>query len=754
MKKICISNDWLLTAPGTNGPKRVDLPNDYSITQPRRADAPGGASNGFFAGGVGTYVKELDIPAEKKHYILDIDGAYMCTTVSLGSFLLAKHPHGYTPFLVDLTKRIKFGEKNKLTIKTDALQCSTRWYSGAGVYRDVMLYEGGDVRIEPWDLYVNTPTTDTVSVFCTVTSDRKADISVKFDIVDSDGITVATANKRAAADGKTAFNAEIKIDNPKLWNIEAAYLYTVRATVSEGDEILDSDELRFGIRTLSADAENGLLINGKTVKLRGGCIHHDHGVLGAADYPAACRRKIEKLKAAGFNALRIAHNPPSETLMEICDEMGIAVMDEAFDCWRQPKGGSFNYHRWFDDWWERDIELMVMRDRRHTSVISFSIGNEIPESRGDCDGDEWSERLAGKIRALDPTRLVTSATYQIVAENLWQESTKGYFAPLDICGYNYLYRFYEKDHDAFPNRVIWGSETHALHFYDSWHKVMELPYVIGDFTWTAYDNLGEAGTGRSCWERDGHIPGISLADYPWRACYQGDLDLCGYRRPQSFFREAVWLGGVTALYTTHPEHYGEGFSGTEWHWYDVNDTWTFEEKYIGKPVKCEVYTDADEVEWFINGRNLGRSVPQKAIAYMDVAYEPGELSVITYKDGKPCGGASLRTVGKAFGISVIAEKNSLTADGRDLCFFDISVNDADGNRIPDAKTRLTCIVTGGELLGIFSGDPKNEDMYGADVCHAFYGRAVAIVKTKSPGNVTVTVGGEGLCAGSCTVAAK
>ena len=327
MKKICISNDWLLTAPGTNGPKRVDLPNDYSITQPRRADAPGGASNGFFAGGVGTYVKELDIPAEKKHYILDIDGAYMCTTVSLGSFLLAKHPHGYTPFLVDLTKRIKFGEKNKLTIETDALQCSTRWYSGAGVYRDVMLYEGGDVRIEPWDLYVNTPTTDTVSVFCTVTSDRKADISVKFDIVDSDGITVATANKRAAADGKTAFNAEIKIDNPKLWNIEAAYLYTVRATVSEGDEILDSDELRFGIRTLSADAENGLLINGKTVKLRGGCIHHDHGVLGAADYPAACRRKIEKLKAAGFNALRIAHNPPSETLMEICDEMGIAVMD-------------------------------------------------------------------------------------------------------------------------------------------------------------------------------------------------------------------------------------------------------------------------------------------------------------------------------------------------------------------------------------------------------------------------------------------
>ena len=233
--------------------------------------------------------------------------------------------------------------------------------------------------------------------------------------------------------------SDIRIADANLWNIEDPYLYTIRATITENNETLDTDEIRFGIRTLSVNAAEGLLINGESVKLRGGCIHHDHGVLGAADYPAACRRKIEKLRDAGFNALRIAHNPPSETLMEICDELGIIVMDEAFNCWRLDKGGRNNYHRYFDEWWERDTELMVRRDRRHTSVIAFSIGNEIPESKGDTDGDEWSKRISDKIRSLDPTRLVTSATYQMTGEDVWADNTKGYYAPLDICGYNYIY---------------------------------------------------------------------------------------------------------------------------------------------------------------------------------------------------------------------------------------------------------------------------------------------------------------------------
>lgn len=744
----------MLNAPGTNGWKNVDLPNDYSITQPRTPNAPGGGSNGFFQGGFGTYTKELDIPAEKKHYILDIDGAYMCSSLYLGEFLLEKHPHGYTPFLVDLTKRIKFGEKNTLKITTDALQCSTRWYSGAGIYRDVYLYEGGDVRIEPWDLYVKTPETDTVNVFCKVTADKKTDITVRFEIFDADGKAVVVTDVKAEADGKCDVSAEFKIADAKLWNVEEPYLYTLRATVIEKNDEMDSAELKFGIRTLSADAKNGLLINGRSIKMRGGCIHHDHGVLGAADYPAACRRKIEKLKEAGFNSLRIAHNPPSETLMEICDELGIIVMDEAFDCWRLPKGGAFNYHRYFDDWWERDIEAMVLRDRRHTSVIAFSTGNEIPESNGNSDGDEWSKRLSDKVRALDDSRLVTSATYCMSkTSDIWAEKVKGYYAPLDICGYNYLFDIYEKDHEKFPDRVIWGSETHAIRFYDSWNATLKNSYVLGDFTWTAYDNLGEVGTGRGMWARDGVIKGISLSGYPWRSCYQGDLDLCGYRRPQSYFRESVWLGNVTALYTTHPEHYGEGYTGTGWHWYDVLDSWTFDDKYIGKPVKCEVYTDADEVEWFINGRSLGRSEAVKNIAYMDVPYEKGELSVISYKNGEKHGEASLKTVGMAAKLVVVPEKNELRADNRDLCYFDITVTDENGERVPDAIIEISCITDNCELLGIFSGDPKNCDQYGSNICHTFEGRAVAIVKTDCPGEAKITVGGRKISSGSATVSA-
>ncbi len=968
MKKLCISKNWTLSAAGTNGSISVDLPNDYSITQPRTPNAPGGASNGFFQGGHGSYIKKLDIPSEPKHYILDIDGSYMLTTVTLNNIQLAKHPHGYTPLLVDLTDRIKFGAENELKLKTNALQCSTRWYSGAGVYRDVFLWEGGDIRIEPWDIFVTTPTLSSAKAFYDISSDRDAAVLLRAYVIDENGVRAAEAeceislkggekthaeltfdipnaklwdvgdphlytlsteiienesivetdetsfgvrtisadarnglllngrsiklrggcihhdhgvlgaaeyptacrrkleklqsagfnavriahnppsttmlelcdklgiilmdeafdcwriekggefnyhvwfddwwerdiaamvkrdrkhpsviafsigneipesdghsdgdewSKRLSdeirkydssrlvtsatfqmGDGETHAELTFDIPNAKLWDVGDPHLYTLSTEIIENESIVETDETSFGVRTISADARNGLLLNGRSIKLRGGCIHHDHGVLGAAEYPTACRRKLEKLQSAGFNAVRIAHNPPSTTMLELCDKLGIILMDEAFDCWRIEKGGEFNYHVWFDDWWERDIAAMVKRDRKHPSVIAFSIGNEIPESDGHSDGDEWSKRLSDEIRKYDSSRLVTSATFQMGDGETWAERTKGYYAPLDICGYNYLYNRYESDHELFPDRVIWGSETHAINFHDSWHTVLRNSYVIGDFTWTAYDNLGEAGTGRSLWARDGHIPGISLAEYPWRACYQGDFDLCGYRRPQSYFREAVWVGGITRLYTTHPEHYGEGFSGTGWHWYDVLDSWTFENKYLGKPVKCEVYTDADEVEWFINGRSLGRSKPEKAIAVMDVPYERGVLSVVSYKNGEKHGEDSLKTVGNASGIRITPETASIKADNRDLCYFDISIVDENGDRVPDSKNAISCEISGGTLCGIFSGDPKNEDQYGSSFCHAFEGRAVAIVKTTDPGKLTVTIGGEGLCSASASV---
>lgn len=780
MQKICISKDWLLKAPGANEYKTIDLPNDYTISLPRSAHVPGGPSNGYFPGGDGRYVKYLTPESEPQHVILDLDGAYMCAEIALNEDLLAMHPHGYTPFLVDLTDKMRFGRTNKLSITTHGLQCSTRWYSGAGIYRDVFLWTGGSVRVEPRDVFVSTLKADeksaTIKAAYQISSDIDAEARLTAALLNAEGALVASAEGLCpvSAQGKAPLELMLTIHEPKLWSPDSPNLYTLKTAVYVGDQLTDEAETIVGIRTIEADAEHGFRLNGKMLKMRGGCIHHDHGVLGAAAFPAAEERKLSLLKKAGFNAVRIAHNPPSLALLEVCDRIGLLVMDEAFDMWRNQKN-AIDYHLWFEDWWARDIAAMVLRDRNHPCVVSYSIGNEIIERNGNSDGAAWSARLSAEIRKYDATRLVTSGVCGMWTrpedidpddykadfyqghpdvgeggvETSWPQWTQDYMAPLDIVGYNYLYERYELDHKLYPQRVIWGSETHAVHFYDSWQSVLRNDHVLGDFTWTAYDNLGEAGTGRALWARDGVITGISLADYPWRSCYQGDLDLCGYRRPQSYFREAVWLGHTEPrLFTTHPEHYGEGFTGTGWHWYDVLDSWTFDDAYLGKPVKTEVYTDADEIAFLLNGREIGRARPEKAVATLDIPYEKGELTAIAYKSGVECGRSSLQTVGAPSAIRVTPESERFTADRRDLCYFEITITDAEGRRVPYAQNELNALVDGGELLGIFSGDPKNEDQYTSCRCHAFEGRALAIVRTHAPGQVTLSVGGANLRVGS------
>lgn len=754
MKKSLFSKEWNLKCSSFDGV--IDLPNDYAIKMPRSASAEGGASNGFFqSGGRGEYRKKVRFDNASNHYILQVDGAYMCSEAHLNDFLIEKHPHGYTPYLVDLTPHIDFEKENELMLVTNGIQPSTRWYSGAGLYRDVFMWEGGDIRIEPWDIFVTTPKADTVDVSYLLSSDRDAFVTLTAEILDDGKVIKSYSLDLSVSDTeKTPVNISLKLENANTWSPDSPYLYKVRSTISENGSIVDIDERKFGIRTITADAKNGLRINGKQIKLHGGCIHHDHGVLGAQDFPDACRRKLTLLKSVGFNAVRIAHNPPSEQLLEMCDEMGILVMDEAFDCWRVPKGGMFNYHMWFDGNWDKDIACMVLRDRNHPCVISYSIGNEIPEAYGRKDGPYLSARLSNEIRKYDGTRFVTSCVANFAYGEEFAQKSKDFFAPLDICGYNYLYTQYEQDHERFPERVIWGSETHALKFFDSWQLVEKNSYVLGDFTWTAYDNLGEAGTGNSKWARDGEINEIYLEEYPWRLCYQGDFDLCGFRRPQSYFREAIWKKNTPPrIFTTHPEHYGEGFTGTGWHWYDVHECWTFDDKYIGKPVKCDIYSVADEIRWFLNGKEVGVSKPQKATATLDIPYEKGELAVIAYKDGKECGRCSLCTVGEAKELEATPEVTEIKADNRSLCYIRITIKDTNGNTVTHVPYAVRCTVDGGELMGIFSGNPANEDEYGSNLCHTFEGHALAIVRTANKGDLKVTLESDGLSSATATIKA-
>ena len=784
MRKICISKGWLFSSPEKPEQVEIDLPHDYSISLPRNPKSAGGASNGFFEGKYGRYLKYLSFGSDE-HVMLDIDGAYMCSRVNFNGNHVAFHPYGYTPFLVDLTPKMRKNRPNRIEITTQNIQPSTRWYSGAGIYRDVFLWTGGKVRIEPWDVFVKTISANderaVISVKVKISSDIDGEIKLDTSILDNDKKTVAVeSNVMKVKTGKNTVELTYTIDKPSLWSIDTPYIYNFNAQISYLGEKEDDFETSFGIRTLTADSKNGLLINGKQVKLRGGCIHHDHGALGAAAFPAAEYRKLSKLKAAGFNAIRTAHYPPSLALLEICDRLGIIVMDEAFDMWNEPKN-QLDYSMWFADWWQRDIESMVCRDRNHPCVISYSVGNEIPERDGYSDGAEWSQKLSDEIRKHDDTRLVTSGIcgiwhgfdknapeeykedfmmgYNDIGgggiDSSWAKRTEAYMKPLDIVGYNYLYNRYENDHDIYPERVIWGSETHVLNFYHSWQTVMKNNHVLGDFTWTAYDNLGEAGTGRFAWARDEVIKGISLAEYPWRCCYQGDFDICGYRRPQSYFRESIWKENCEPkIFTTHPEHYGEDFSGTGWHWYDVSDSWTFDDKYIGKPVKTEVYTDADEILFILNGKEVGTAKQEAGIASLDIPYEKGELTAVSYKGGKVVKTSSLHTVGAPYKVNIVPEKTEFTADNRDLCYFDLYVSDENGDRIPFAQNELECTCDGGELMCVFSGNPANEDCYTSEKCHAFEGRAVAVVRAKEPGNVTFTVSGERLKGDCVTVTAK
>lgn len=786
MKKICISADWKFKNL-TNGTQYedIDLPHDYQIKQKRTPD--GTEDNGFFPDTVGKYVKYLSLE-KNRHYILDIDGAYMCAQVMLNEQYLGMHPYGYTPFLVDLTPHILENMTNKLVITTSPLKNSTRWYSGNGIYRDVFLWEGGEVRIEPWDLFISTVNANkdkaTLRVKYTLNADEESDVDVAFEIISEGSSVKKKAVSTKAVKGKTNGTLLINLSSPLLWDIEAPNLYTLHTEIFRNGIRVDETDTVFGIRTVTADAKNGLLLNGRSIKLRGGCIHHDHGELGAAAYPVAEERKLRKLKEAGFNAIRCTHNPSSLALLEACDRLGIIAMDEAFDVWNIPKC-QFDYHLFFSDWWARDISYMVLRDRNHPCVFSYSIGNEILEINGTSKASEWSKKLCDEVRKYDDTRFVTSALQKAFARKFSFDETDPddyrefikkrfeelkrpeitntvtlpYEKPLDIVGVNYYADRYGVDHEMYPDRVLWGSETRAIRFYRSWKGVTENSFVLGDFTWTAYDNIGEAGAGRFFWGRDidPSVNRIYLSgnSYPWRNCYQGDFDLCGFRRPQSYFRESIWRENTQPrIFVTHPEHYGEPFMGTEWHWYDVDECWTYDDIYEGRPIKAETYTSADRIEWFVNGKKVGESQPIEGIASIDTIYEKGSIRAVAYKNGEAYSEYTLSTVDKPSRIALFPEKEEIFADGRDLCYIPISLNDKNGCLVVNDDKEISCVVRGGKLLALFSGDPKTEDDVNSNSCHTFKGHALAIVSTKKSGTVYVTVFGNGLSSQTVTLRAN
>ncbi len=804
MKRIPFSFDWLRTdgrqrhfGPPASSVK-VDLPDDFCLNKHRDPNTPSGASSGFIPGGEATYKKDFKTPAEweGKTVFLGIDGAYMNAEVSLNGDLLFHHPYGYTAFFVDLTGKLRKGDfENHLSVVTSSVQPNSRWYAGGGLYRQVDIYTAGRAYIHPWECFITTPQVSgekaLVKVEGKVTNtgapcEGKIALSVKGKC----GCEAASAEVALSlGTGDTPFSAEMTVENPALWDVDAPNLYTLEAKVFACGEETDVFDTKFGIRTIEIDFDHGFRLNGKEIKLRGGCIHHDNTLLGACSFPRAEERKIQILKDAGYNAVRCAHNPPSQAMLDVCDRLGMLVLDESFDMWTMGKN-ALDYHLFFPKWWEFDTESMVKRDRNHPCVYGWSIGNEIPEATGKSDGPAWAKKQADLVRSLDPTRPVTSALngrYDAPPElegkapglpmrapissaedykqqvrtlnghDYWGEQTEPYIDALDIVGYNYMYARYESDRERFPGRVIHATETHSYDTYDYWKAVERNSNVIGDFIWTAYDNLGEAGAGRVIWDPDKETIRGLIGSWPWLSCFQGDMDLSGDRRPQSYFRKILWgLDDGIHLFTTDPEHTGKPYYGMGWHWADVKKNWTWDDRYIGKDVQLEAYADCDWVEFLVNGVSKGKAKVEKLKAFCTVPYEPGKAEAVAWKDGKEVARDCILTSGRAAKIVLTPDRPVITADGMDLCFVTAELQDENGIPVTDAPVELNATVSGaGRLAGFGSGNPKTTEDFGTGRRFTWNGRAlIAVRAAREGGIIELAVTANGLPAAVCTFCAE
>jgi beta-galactosidase len=801
MLKVPFNFDWTRTIGNGMGffmfgqvdETPVNLPDDFIINLPRDPKAESGAASGYFPGGQATYKKRFSTPQywAGKTILLDVDGAYMNAEVMLNGEKIGYNPYGYTPFFSDMTPHISTQKDNELKIITQCRQPNSRWYSGGGLYREVNVWIGDIYYIHPWATFITTPEVSAekaivnAKVDITNTSGNAANVQVIATVIDNSGKDVIsnTLNLQLAPSGDTAAEFNLPVTDPKLWDTEFPNLYVIKFEIVSGGKIYDTFTQNFGIRKIEIDAKNGMRVNGKPVKLRGGCIHHDNTLLGACAYPRAEERKIQILKEAGYNAIRTAHNPPSRAMLDVCDRLGMYVLDESFDCWTMGKNGQ-DYHLYFEDWWQRDTRAMVLRDRNHPCIYCWSIGNEIAEMTGVESGGYWSKVQADYVRSLDPTRPVTAAIHGIInfskAEldldirsfhhlqgtgtpgvingvDYWAEQTAASSEPLDIVGYNYIHQRYASDAEKYPDRVIHGTETHPLTTYDYWQATLANSNVIGDFIWTAYDNLGEAGAGRVIWDKSDPKEAGFMGSFPWISCYQGDMNLDGDRRPQSYFRKIMWgLDDGIHLFTTHPSRTGVPFYGSGWHWPDVKKNWTFEDDYIGKPVKVEAYCDCDEVEFFVNGRSVGKAKSEKLVASLEIPYEPGILEAVAIRNGEPSAKDRLTTSGAPAKIVLTPDRTVISADGLDLCFIHATVLDADNNPVITSEVELSAKVEGaGVLAGFGSGNPCTPENYGTGKRLVFDGRALLCVRAgRSAGDIRIDVSADGLESASITICCK
>ena len=779
---------------GGSGTTIVQLPHDAMIHEERTADTLNQRNTGFYPGGVYTYKKKLFAEKSWKDHtvILEFEGIYQRSLVYVNDNLVASELYGYSNFYACLDKYIEYGKENDIVvIANNAAENNSRWYTGSGIYRNVNLYVGDRIHIPCDGVKIHTHTASETSSEIEVRTKVKkiAGIKEKVEVVttiyyDEHPVAKSSVTVSMYPNETEKVHQRFGITDAKLWDTEHPNLYQCKVQIVSGKEVLDTTIVDFGIRTIELDPVSGLRVNGQPTKLRGTCLHHDNGIIGAAIYEDASDRKCRLLKEAGFNSIRSAHHPISKGMLDACDKYGMLVMDELSDMWTKYKNDN-DYAAHFLGDVKTQIERMVAKDYNHPSVIIYSAGNEIPDL-GTDRGAQINRHICNYFRALDHTRYTTNGINALLAlgdkigiivkemldemkkrgdhkedgasllnimmgfmggENsaklavhpLLTQTIKEATEGMDIIGLNYLTDRHELEHELHPNKTVIGTETYPADIARLWDIVERNPHVLGDFTWTGYDYLGEAGCGIFYYDGTQNFSGT----YPDRLAYIGDINIIGYRRPISYLREIVYgLRTEPYIAVERVDKYGMKHSQTAWMLKDNIASWTWP-GYEGRPAIVDVYSSADTVELLLNGKSLGKKRAGKAVGFVTTfktSYEAGELVAISYVGGKKTGTHTLRTAGDEVMLKATVEGEVLEANASDLSFITIDLVDKDGTPNPFVSREVKVTVSGeGELLGFGSADPRAVGSYDSDTWTTYDGQVMAVIRsTHKAGKITVT----------------
>jgi len=752
----------------------VDLPHDWSIGGEIAADNPTGGAGGFFPAGVGWYRKTFVAPRDwaGKHVAIEFEGVYMNSDVWINGRKLGNHPYGYTPVYYDLTPYLKIADINTIAVRVDNSQyVNSRWYSGSGIYRHVWIHVEDPIHLVPWGIQLTTPsiTTDRADgvIRITLRNDLNAQSPaiVSTEILSPDDQAVARVDTAVSipAGAEKTISQTFEVAKPALWSPDIPRLYCAVSTVGRPGGSDGIYETKFGIRSIKVSVENGFELNGQTIKLCGGCVHHDNGCLGAEAFDRAEERKIELLKAAGFDAVRTSHNPPSPAFLDACDRLGMLVIDEAFDCWDQQKA-SADYSSYFDDWWQRDLDAMVMRDRNHPSVVMWSLGNELPQA-GTPDGLRVGTMLADRARNLDVTRPLTAGIFwyngiHAADGSRWKwTDVDPLFAQLDIAGYNYQLSAYRPDHQRVPGRVMLATESFLRDTFRCWQLTQETSYLAGDFVWSAMDYLGESGIGRYYPAGQRIIGHGTDEQYPYHGASCGDMDITGFRKPISHYRNIIWDRGEK-LYTAilQPSPDGKPYRVEEWGLAPSWASWTWP-GFEHRNLVVQVFSRYDRVQLYLNDTLIGEKPTTKNEqfkAVFDVPYAPGVLKTVGLNDGRMVEQNILQTAGAPAQVRLTADRTKITADGQDLCFVTVEAIDKAGSFQPSGDQLITFNISGpGVIAGVGSGDYSRAQMYQGTHRLLFQGRAQVVIRSgRTAGIISLTATAPGLAAGSIDIESR